>query len=179
MNRIIKFEKGKVFVAFVDFRKAYDKVNRDMLLLKLQRLGVKGLLYDNIKQIYNSITYMVKVTGGYTSPISSTLGLKQGGILSSLLFNIYSDDIKSIFVSSYDPINFLNNPLSHLLYADEMTIMSSTSNGLSNCLEKLSNYCDTWHLDVNISKTEIIIFNSSGKILKGCNFSSKHHTLNI
>ena len=55
INKIIKIEKSKLFVAFVDFRKAYDKINRRLLLLKLQRAGVKGLLYENIKSIYETI----------------------------------------------------------------------------------------------------------------------------
>ena len=122
---------------------------------------------------------MVKVAGGYLTPILSRIGLKQGGILSSLLFNIYIDDIKQIFDPSCDPVNFLNNPLSHLLYADDMIMMSISQTGLNNCLKKLETYCDTWHLEVNITKTEIVIFNSSGKILQGYNFEYKGQYLKI
>ena len=76
----MKAEKRKLFVAFVDFRKAYDKINRRLLMLKLQRAGVKGLLYNNIKSIYESISYMIKITVGYLTPILSTISLKQGGV---------------------------------------------------------------------------------------------------
>ena len=57
--------------------------------------------------------------------------------------------------------------------------MSTSHTGLNNCLNKLEIYCDTWHLEVNITKTEIIIFTSSGKILKGYNFSYKGQTLKM
>ena len=79
VNKIVKNEKRKLFVAFIDFRKAFDKVNLDLLLLKLQRLEIKGLFYKNIKEIYQSISYLVKVAGGNLDPIKSCMGLKQGG----------------------------------------------------------------------------------------------------
>ena len=110
VNKILKVEKKRLFVAFIDFRKAYDKVNRNLLLLKLQRRGIKGQFYKNIKAIYSNISYLIKVKGGYLNPIPSTCGLKQGGVLSPSLFNIFIDDIKDIFDDSCDPINLFEIP---------------------------------------------------------------------
>ena len=45
VDKIVKTEKGKLFVAFIDFRKAYDRINRTLLLLKLQRVGVNYYLF--------------------------------------------------------------------------------------------------------------------------------------
>ena len=44
VDKIVKSDKGNLFVAFIDFRKAYDRINRSLLLLKLRRLGVKHFL---------------------------------------------------------------------------------------------------------------------------------------
>ena len=150
-----------------------------MLLLKLQRLGIKGLLYENIKSMYNSILYMVKVSGGYLSPIPSCVGLKQGGVLSPLLFNIYIDDIRYIFDNSCDPVNLLNEPLSHLLYADNLVLISTTYVGLNNCLTKLERFCNTWQFEVNIKKSQIVIFNPSGRLLSGYEFKYQKHPLKV
>ena len=86
----------------------------------------------------NSISYLVKVKGGHLNPISSSLGLKQGGVLSPLLFNIFIDDMEKIFDESCDPVKALKNPLSHLLYADDLSLISSSQSGLNICLSKLS-----------------------------------------
>ena len=109
-----KCGKKKLFIAFIDFRKAYDTVNRKLLLLKLLRLGTR-LLYRNIKASLNSVSYLVKVKGCVLSPILSSLGLKQGGVLSHLLFNVFIDDLGKIFDESCDPIKELEKPISHLL----------------------------------------------------------------
>ena len=170
MNRFIKVEKKRLFVAFIDFRKAYDKINRNLLLLKLQKRGIKGLFYRNLKAIYTDISYIIKVKGGYLDPIPSTLGLKQGGVLSPSLFNIFIDDIKHIFDNSCDPIQMFDVPISHLLYADDLILMSSSCEGLNQCLEKLRLYCSTWKMEVNLKKSQVIVFNSAGRLLTGYNF---------
>jgi hypothetical protein len=170
INKIIRIERKRIFVAFIDFRKAYDTVNRTLLLLKLQKLGINGLFYSNMKVSLNSISYLIKVNGGHLKPISSTVGLKQGGILSPLLFNIFIDDISKIFDDTCDPICALKQPLSHLLYADDLALLSYSQAGLNNCLSKLKEYCEKWKLGVNLTKSEVIVFNPSGRKLDNYNF---------
>ena len=166
VNKIVKTEKKKLFTAFVDFRKAYDHINRTLLFLKLQNLGIQGIFYENLKRLYESTSYMIKVQGGHLEPIKSELGLLQGGILSPILFNLYIDDIKYIFDEKCDPINLHDIEVSHLLYADDLILMSKTEQGLRQSLNNLEMYCEKWKLEVNISKTKIMIFNSSGRKLK-------------
>ena len=170
VNKFLKVKKERLFVAFIDFRKAYDKINRNLLMLKLQRRGIKGLFYRNLKAMYNDISYLIKVKGGYLNPISSTFGLKQGGVLSPSLFNIFIDDIKDIFDDSCDPIKMFDVPLSHLLYADDLILMSTSEEGLNVCLEKLGSYCSRWQMEVNIKKSQVIVFNGAGRLLTGYNF---------
>ena len=166
VNKIVKVEKKKLFSAFIDFEKAYDRVNRNLLFLKLQRLGINGLFYRNIKAMYKNVSYLVKLTKGLLDRIGSSLGLKQGGVLSPLLFNLFIDDMKKIFDESCDPIMDFVNPLSHLLYADDLVLISSSQSGLNSCLVKLETFCDKWHLGVNIKKSKIVIFNPSGRKMK-------------
>ena len=70
------------------------------------------------------------------------MGLKQGGVLSPLLFNLFIDDIKEIFDDSCSPVKLLSQPLSHLLYADDLVLLSMTEGGLIKCLQRLESYCD-------------------------------------
>ena len=171
INKIIRIEKKKLFVAFIDFRKAYDTVNRTLLLLKLQKMGINGVFYSNFKATINSISYLIKVKGGHLEPISSSVGLKQGGVLSPHLFNIFIDDIGKIFDDACDPIRELKKPLSHLLYADDLALLSYSQRGLHNCLSKLKEFCEKWKLNVNLSKSEIIVFNPSGRKLENYKFT--------
>ena len=51
--------------------------------------------------------------------------------------------------------------------------MSTSNAGLSNCLEKLGDYCELWHLEINVKKSKVIIFNTTGKVLSGQSFFVK------
>ena len=64
----------------------------------------------------------------------------------------------------------LPQPLSHLLYADDLALISTSQNGLNTCLAKLEQFCDLWHLELNIKKSQVIIFSSSVRVLSGYNF---------
>jgi hypothetical protein len=64
-------------------------------------------------------------------------------------------------------------PISCLLYADDIILLSESAKGLQKSLDILKTYCDKWNLKINIGKTKVIVFNKSGRILKG--FSNYYH----
>ena len=78
-------------VAFLDASKAFDRVNRCKLLTKLENRGVATYIlrlisYDFISQ---HILYVYGGGNSYSDFFTSTNGVKQGGILSPLFFNVY------------------------------------------------------------------------------------------
>ena len=78
---------------FVGFQKAYDSIRRDSLKHKLEQLGIKG----NFLYITTSIYRLTKVLLTYNSyvstPFSTSIGLKQGDILSTMFFNLFINDL--------------------------------------------------------------------------------------
>ena len=60
-------------------------------------MQIGGLFLKNTKAMYKTVEYCIKVHGGFTDPIQNLLGLKQGCVLSPLLFNLFIDHIKTIF----------------------------------------------------------------------------------
>ena len=81
---------------FVDFRKAFDLVSRDYLLLKLLRLGIGGKVNKVIKRIMRiklrptKILSRIKLRNGLTELFSTTIGVKQGNsFLRPSLFNLF------------------------------------------------------------------------------------------
>ena len=53
----------QTFVAFIDFRKAYDSIDRSLLWLKLEDLGIGGNILTVIKSIYQDVEYCVRLNG--------------------------------------------------------------------------------------------------------------------
>ena len=129
----------KLYLYFVAFSKAFDRVWRDRLLVKLLRHGVGGKFYGSIKQMYLNTISEVKINNSITPTFKSEVGVKQGDNLSLTLFNVYLKDLK-FPEDSFDPIKLSSVSLSHFLWADNLLIMSESSIGLQKCLDVLHNY---------------------------------------
>ena len=88
-----KIRRLSTFVSFIDFRKAYDRIPRGLLLQKLQAIGIKGAMYHVFEAIYKETKCCVQINGKHTSWFPSECGLKQGCLLSTTLFNLYINDL--------------------------------------------------------------------------------------
>ena len=107
-----------------------------------------------IKHMYSHTTTSVKLPNGITNSNKTNLGIRQGDGLSPLLFCLYIDDIANIFDDSCAPCGIGTCKLSHLLYADDLMLLSETKTGLQMCIDKLKEYCDKWKLTVNLKKKQ-------------------------
>jgi len=157
-----KKEGRKLYCAFVNFRKAFDSVVPCILLHKLQQYGVKGYLYNIIKDMYvhAQSNLRVKVGNKLTEEFVAYRGVRQGDPLSPNLFNLYVNDVKTYFDSNCDPAHILNEQVNCLLYADDLVLLSETELGLQTCIDRLQNFCRDSELQVNSKKTKIMVFNS-------------------
>ena len=166
IEKIVKKNRKKLFCAFVDFKKAYDTVDRSILLQQLNKVGISGIFYKNIAAMNQRVEYSIKVQNGYIDPIRSKLGLKQGCPLSPILFNLYIDGVKNIFDQSCEPIEIRDRYVNHFMYADDLVLLSNSKTGLQNCLLKLQAFSIEKHLTISVDKTKVMIFNHSGRLYK-------------
>ena len=166
IEKVVKKNKKKLYTAFIDFKKAYDTVDRDKLFKRLQALEINGPFLKNIMALYEKPSYKIKLNKGYLDPIRSNLGLKQGCPLSPILFNLYIDDVKDAFDNHCDPIKIQDEKLYHFLYADDLVLLSNSAQGLQRSLDKLADYADKRSLTISIKKSKTMIFNLQGRLLK-------------
>lgn len=157
-------KKQKLFTCFVDFKKAYDSVPRDLLWEKLQRRGVTGWVLQAVKALYANVPMCVKSPTGYSGFFEATMGVKQGCPLSPLLFGMYIDDLEGELLAAVNagvPLDapmLQDTPVPSLLYADDLAQMSLSVAGLKKQMEILKDYANRWGLTVNVGKTKIVVF---------------------
>ena len=82
-------KKSDTFVAFIDFSKAYDRIHRELLWYKLSRLGISDQFIEVLKLLYNNVQCTTKINDFGTEWFDVSVGLKQGCILSPVLFNVF------------------------------------------------------------------------------------------
>ena len=81
-------ENNEVDVIYLDYAKAFDKVDHEILLAKLRRLGVKGKLLKWIKNFLSENRFQTVLINGKRSFLASVLsGVPQGSVLGPLLFS--------------------------------------------------------------------------------------------
>ena len=86
-NRML--EQKSTYISFIDFEKAFDWIDRDMLMYKLISYNVDGKFYKAIRAMYNNTRAIVKVNQMFSSWFDTRFGVRQGDTLSPTLFNIF------------------------------------------------------------------------------------------
>ena len=177
-------KRKRVYCAFIDYKKAFDLIDRSSLWGKLISSGINGKIVTVIYNMYANAKSCIK-NGHETSDFfNCNIGVRQGENLSPLLFAMYLNDFE-LFISKYykgltEISKDINNHLSDddvevflklftLLYADDTIVFAESGFELQSALNAVFDYCQTWHLTVNTSKTKIVIF-SRGKVKKCENF---------
>lgn len=164
---------GIMYACFVDFQKAFDSVDRGLLIQKLIKdfhLGGKTLSLINNILTQNNVHISV---GNQTAKhFAQTKGVAQGDGLSPTLFIMYIADLATEIKKG--TIN-----LKILMYADDLVIYSPIAEEIKTALNNLCFYCDKNKLKVNIAKTKVIKFRKGGRLAKKDRFLYKGEEVEI
>ena len=168
----------KLYVAMVDFRRAFDSVDHTILWQSLYEAGVSAQIIKVLQSLYSRATMQVTINAAdKTGEIDVTEGVLQGDSLSPLIFIIFIRDIIPYFIKA-GHINIVK-AMEILFFADDMSMSSYNVIDLQDKLNTLQRYCAEKRLKVNTSKTEIIVFNSGGRPKKITPIKYEGSTLNI
>ena len=171
-NKYVRKMDSKMYVAFVDFRKFFDMINRDHLMYKLLGTGITGPVYNTIKSMYNGTRFCIKTDKGLTNYFDSNSGVLQGCNLSPTLSNIFQIDLHNLFGEGTDPLSLADNvKINSLSWADDLVLMSTSHKGLQTCLDRLNEYCTKWGLSMNVKKTKTMIMEKGLSMNTDRNFS--------
>ena len=152
-------EKKQTDVIYTDFSKAFDSVNHDLLLTKLDRIGFPPAFLGWISTYLKGRTQKVLLRSSISNSFYVTSGVPQGSHLGPLLFTLF--------------INDLPNTLSHssiLMYADDVKLVFSyTDPLLHNCLQDdlnaMQHWCSANQLHLNFSKCMFMTFSRTRPFL--------------
>lgn len=140
---------------FVDFSKAYDTVDHEILLRKLYKSGVRGLPHKLLTSYLSNRKQVVNVNSYFSSETNIRIGIPQGSVMGCLLFLVYINDFP----------NLMNN-CHTVLFADDSNFSfrgSSLAATISQCNSELKKFYD-WtvsnKMTINYDKTSYMIIST-------------------
>lgn len=141
-----------LYVAFVDYQKAFDTVSHSSIWESLREQEVADKYIKVIRSIYNNNSSRVKLeTIGPSFPIKR--GVRQGDPLSPTLFIAILEHVISKLDWKYSGINIQGMYLSHLRFADDLVLLSESSSQLQHMIHSLHSASVEVGLEINVSKT--------------------------
>ena len=144
------------YCCYVDFKKAFDLLDRNCLLYKLHCAGVKGYLYKAIASIYKDTKSCVHVNGLYTPWFDVNTGVKQGDIMSPTLFSLYINDLAEAVKQAGIGIPIGDETLSILLYANDVCLLAESAEELQENIDIVANWCNKWWMQISEDKTNVM-----------------------
>ena len=149
-------------VIWVDMEKAFDKIWREGLIMKLLDAKVSHKMLKWIEHYLQQRSGRVRLNGKESRQEAFKHGVPQGGVLSPTLFTLFMNSIREI----------LDPRIKAAMYADDLAIISSEKEigtakaRLQTCLERLEKWMEDWAMNINASKTTYTIFTLSPKLLR-------------
>ena len=138
---------------FIDFSKAFDSIDRQMLLNKLSLYGIRGLPLQFFTSYFTNRYQLTKINNIKSDVLPNSIGVPQGSALGPLFFSIFINDVVKCIKNSVI-----------LLYADDLVIINTnkdeaTVSSQSNAdLARIFNWSATNKLNINFSKTKTMTF---------------------
>ena len=149
------FQSRQYTVAvFLDFKAAFDKVNKTALLIKLHQMGFRGRIADYLRNFLQQRTFNVRCGNTYSATFNQDHGLPQGSVISPTLFLVMINDM----------FNDVSPNLKYSLYADDAAIwfshcnVTQALNNIQLALRKIQNWCHKWGLQISPAKSAALIF---------------------
>jgi len=162
--------KLDTYACFIDIKKAYDTVWHSGLKDKLKRYGIHGRMYAAICSLYAGCESTIRLGGvlGYTDFFPIETGVRQGCILSPLLYSLFINDVAIRLKEENNDCGVPVGPerrLVVLLYADDIVLLSESESGVASLMAAVHAYSVQWRFDVNHAKCGLMCFRWQGSRL--------------
>ena len=150
---------SKVHVCFLDARQAFDRVWHTGLFVKLNDCSLPDNVYLSLYDLYRNRKSCVRLSGQNSDWLNIDQGTPQGSRSSPTLYLLYINELIEAIEASGHGLCVYGHTISSLTVADDMLLISLTSNGLQQMIDICYAYSLKWRYEYNVSKCSVLVFN--------------------
>ena len=147
-------------LAFIDVAKAYDRVWRPGLWLKLKHLGIGRQCLSVLRAMFDRVSRNVLINDDFTEFADVQTGVPQGAVLSPYLYAVYIDGLTKALKDANLGTIVYGEVLPLLLYADDIVLLARDRLELQRMLDVVSRYAMQWRFDINHGKCGVVTYGS-------------------
>ena len=179
-ERCIEMQKD-LYLCFIDYSKAFDKVRHEKLFNILEHLDIDGKDLRVIRNLYWDQSAAVRI-GGELSEYNLIKrgikrGVRQGCVMSPDLFNIYSEMILRN-LENYPGVKINGVNIYNIRYADDTVLIADSEENLQRLLDITIEKSEEMGLTLNVKKTECMVI-SKKAIAPSCNLQSRGQQIKL
>ena len=153
-------ELGKpVFHTFVDYKKCFDRVWQDGLWAVLRRFNISKGIVNSIEALYKVSRSCVRTGCDYSDCFPTSVGVRQGCLLSPTLCNIFLENImrETLTVRQESPIKLGGCAINHLQFADDVDLLDGSKEDQQRKVEKLDSSSRKYGMELSLEKTKTLV----------------------
>ncbi|CAK1579855.1 unnamed protein product [Parnassius mnemosyne] len=152
-----------VYACFLDLSKAFDLVSYDVLWRKMEDRGIPAEIINIFRYWYANQTNHVKWSNSLSESYRLECGVRQGGLSSPKLFNLYVNDLLVELSSMRVGCRVGGVCINSISYADDMVLLGPTVNAIREMLKVCETYAASHGLVYNTEKSQYMVFRVAGR----------------
>ena len=152
-----------LYHVFIDFKKAFDRVWHAALWATMKKYNISTNLIRVIKNLYNKATSAVLFNSSIGDWFRTTVGVRQGCLLSPTLFNIFLERIMTDALEDHEgTVSIGGRTITNLRFADDIDGLAGEEEELANLVERLDKASTAYGMEISAEKTKLMTNNTSG-----------------
>ena len=147
----------KIFACFIDYKKAFDKVNHSKLIQVLRKYDVPAEEIRLILHLYWSQTAQIRGRSEDSQSFKIEKGVRQGCVLSPVFFNMYSEELINEALQNEAGLVVNGMAINNIRFADDTVLLAGTEEELQRQLDKVNESCTAFGMELNAKKTKVMV----------------------
>ena len=150
----------KVYVCFIDYEKAFDRVDHEKMIECLKSIGTSKRDLKLVVNLYWSQRAVMQLVRSISDKIEIKRCVRQGCVLSPSLFNLYTENIFK-YIRNFRGINIVGCCINNLRYADDTVLLAESEKDPQAIVDQVNEAGKVYNMKMNEKKTKTMVVSKS------------------